>query len=708
MDLDAPVSNLPGVGPARARALAAAGCTTLYDLLAHLPVRYEDRRALATVAQALALLPTPAEPSGEGEWAREWTLRGRLAGLRLLRLPRGKTMVRGSLVDATGALPVLWWNRPYLARQADPAADYLLHGRLRATRTGAELLNPSVERVDAADAAGGPQGLTAVYRGVRGAGPAVMARLLAPLLDRLAADAAAATAEDPLPASLRERRLLPPLGEALLFLHRPPSDSDLANLDALKHRATAAHRRLLYGERLETQLALGLLRQRRASFHRSRRLKVTRPLARLLREIPPFPLTAAQRRVVAEIAADLGGPHPMERLLQGDVGSGKTIVAALALALAAENGLQGALMAPTELLAEQHFAGLERLLGERYRTALFTSSSPDLDRRRRELAAGAVDLAVGTHALLQDSVCFARLGLAVVDEQHRFGVAERRRLLAKGDSPDLLVMTATPIPRSLALTAYGDLDLSVLDELPPGRRPVATEVVSARERRAVYDRLAEALAAGVRAYVVFPRIEEGGSAEALAARGERIRQRLAAFPSAVLHGRLPATERDRAMRAFAIGEIRLLIATTVVEVGIDVPEATWMVIESAERFGLAQLHQLRGRVGRGLGEARCVAIVGRATEEARRRLAVFAATTDGFLLAEADLALRGPGDLLGSRQAGVPSLALADPAADLDLLLQARDDARELLPRLAEPGLAALRRRAEAALRRREAALAGG
>jgi len=613
--------------------------------------------------------------------------------------------VRGALADATGALPVRWWNRPYLVRQVDPGARYLLHGVLRRTKAGAELLNPSIERAEE----GSQAGLTPVYRGVRGVGPASMARLLAPLLERLRVESAG----DPLPEELLERHRLPPLAAALLAVHRPPADAGPELVERLARRDTPAHRRLLYGERLDLQLALGLLRERRESERRPRRVRIARiarPLARLLldvlREIPPFPLTAAQRRVIHEIAADLGSPRPMARLLQGDVGSGKTIVAALALALVVENGFQGALLAPTELLAEQHFASLSRLLGGRCRLALLTSSAPDPDRRRRELAAGDVDLVVGTHALLQESVAFARLGLAVVDEQHRFGVAERRLLTAKGERPDLLVMTATPIPRSLALTAYGDLDLSLLDELPPGRRPVATEVVPAGERRAVHARLAAALREGARAYVVFPRIgeAEGGSAEALESRGERLRLALAEFPSAVLHGRLPPAERERTMRAFATGEIRLLVATTVVEVGLDVPEATWMVIEGAERLGLSQLHQLRGRVGRGAGEGRCVAIVGRASEDALRRLAVFASTTDGFLLAEADLALRGPGDLLGTRQAGLSALA----AGSIEDLLAARDDARALLPQLADPALAALRNRAEAALRRREAALAGG
>jgi ATP-dependent DNA helicase RecG len=373
-------------------------------------------------------------------------------------------------------------------------------------------------------------------------------------------------------------------------------------------------------------------------------------------------------------------------------------------------------MAPTELLAEQHYAGLSRLLGSRYRIALLTGGAKELAKRRAALASGEVQLAVGTHALLMEGTAFRELGLAVVDEQHRFGVEQRQILTLKGDRPDLLLMTATPIPRSLTLAAYGDLSVSVLDELPPGRTPITTEVVPAGKRAEVYRRLRVALAAGERAYVVFPLIEgsEEVAAEAVSELGERVRTYLAEFPSAVLHGRIPAEERERVMRAFACGEVRVLLATTVIEVGIDVPEATWMVIESAERFGLAQLHQLRGRVGRGPGASRCIALASRPSEEGRRRLEVFAGTADGFRIAEADLAIRGPGDLLGTRQAGLPSFRVADIRRDLVWLERARDDARELLSRLAEPAVAALLKRGEPggdagdAPNAREARLGGG
>jgi len=349
-------------------------------------------------------------------------------------------------------------------------------------------------------------------------------------------------------------------------------------------------------------------------------------------------------------------------------------------------------MAPTELLAEQHFANLERLLGGRYRLALLTGSAAAADRSRAALSAGEVQLAVGTHALIQEAVEFRRLGLAVIDEQHRFGVAQRSLLRRKGDRPDLLVMTATPIPRSLALTAYGDLQVSTLDELPPGRTPVRTEVLPAGRRRAVYGRLGEALAAGARAYVVAPLIEESGqlAAASLEEVEKRARESLEGFPLAVLHGRMPAPERERTMRAFAAGELRVLVATTVIEVGVDVPAATWMIIESAERFGLAQLHQLRGRIGRGAGQAVCIALHGRLSDTAKQRLKIFGSTADGFAIAEADLALRGPGDLLGTRQAGLPALHVARLPEDWDWLVRARDDVRELLERLDASALQAL------------------
>ena len=642
------------------------------DLLFHLPFRWEDRTTVATVAQARA--------SGEGDW----TVRGRLTGLgRVFTRRRGLQVVRGVVSDATGELPVVWFNRPLASFKAGEEA-FLLHGRIRAGKSGLEMLSPTCEPVETALHSGR---ITPVYPAIRGLGAPLLRRILDGLLEEIDL----ADVPEPLPDDLLARHGLPPLGAALAALHRPSGESGAALLNT---RRSPAHLRLIYGELLQLQLELALRRAAAVSAPKPHRCRVDERVREAARAALPFKLTGAQKRALREIVEDLQGARPMHRLLQGDVGSGKTVVAALALVVALENGLQGAFLAPTELLAEQHFASLERMLGARYRLTLLTGSlsSQEAAARRAALAAGEAQLVVGTHALLEERVTFRALGLAVIDEQHRFGVEQRRALLAKGtetgERPDVLVMTATPIPRSLALAAYGDLDVSTLDELPPGRAPVATEVLPAGRRKAVYARLRRDLDAGARAYVVVPRIDEGeGAAVSIEEAAERVGHDLAPHPVAVLHGRLPLPERAAALTAFAEGTVRVLVATTVIEVGIDVPAATWMVIEDAERFGLAQLHQLRGRVGRGPTPSICVALVGKASgrtaaPETRARLEAFAATTDGFQLAEADLALRGAGDLLGTRQAGLPPLRVADLAADRDWLEKARDDARELLDRM--------------------------
>jgi len=611
-----------------------------------------------------------------------YTFRGRLTSVRRIRTRRrGFSLVRGILSDGTGSIPVVWFNRPYLASQSLEGEEWLLHGEVR---NGPELLNPSCERPE--QAIHGAR-IAPVYPAAGGIGPALLRRILDTILEEV--DVPGQVPET-LPADLLARRGLPPLGEALQSLHAPDD-----GLEELNRRRSPAHQRLIYQELLELQLGLALLRERERDEKRTRQYHVDDRLRDVARSMLPFPLTRAQKRALKEIVADLQGPRPMLRLLQGDVGSGKTIVAALALVVALENGYQGAFMAPTQLVAEQHFASLERLLGHRYRLGLFTGTKRDASLREA-LARGEVRLAVGTHALIQEGIGFRDLGLAVVDEQHRFGVLQRGRLRAKGSiegkAPDLLVMTATPIPRSLALAAWGELDVSTIDELPPGRTPISTEVLPVKKRREVYKRLREELKGGGRAYVVFPVIE-GSDAASVEEMGERVREFLSDIPSAVLHGRIPAAERERTMAAFAAGEVRVLIATTVIEVGVDVPEATWMIVESAERFGLAQLHQLRGRVGRGTRPSRCIALHGRLTEAGERRLQAFEETTDGFRIAEDDLAIRGPGELLGLRQAGLPGFRVARLPDDLEWLEKARDDARELLSRLGE--LEPLRHRVE-------------
>jgi ATP-dependent DNA helicase RecG len=679
-----PLRFLRGVGPRRAERLAAAGLVTVEDLLHQLPLRYEDRRRVVSPRAVDA--------------ATTWTVSGALSELRLVRTRRrGFVIVRGRLSGDGGTLAVAWFNQPYLLQRASDGDRVTLHGAAREIGIGQfELVNPTFVR-----AAEG-SGIVPLYGSVAGLGGAVVGRLMA--------QAVAVLADDPsvewIPSSLLRRYALPPLATALESLHRPLPDADP---EMLSRRETPAHLRLAYGELLELQLALAELRRLEIRTPKEHVYRIDDAVREVARRILPFKLTAAQKRVVREIVDDLRSPFPMLRLLQGDVGSGKTIVAALAMLVAAESGLQAAFMAPTELLAEQQHANLSRLLGSRHPVGLLTASNRDA-ALRAGLESGAARLVVGTHALIQGRVRFRRLALAVIDEQHRFGVEQRKLLQAKGGRPDVLVMTATPIPRSLALTLYGDLEVSTLDELPPGRSPVRTEVVGAGERRRVYRELRDELERGAQGYVVFPLIEESEevSAESLAAMGARVREFVDGIPSAVLHGRLPAAERERLLRGFAAGDIHLLVATTVVEVGIDVPNATFMVIESAERFGLAQLHQLRGRVGRGTKPSRCVAIRGRASEVADRRLAAFASTCDGFALAEADLAQRGPGDLLGTRQAGLPSLRAADLVAHRAWLERARGDARELLSRASDPDVAPLVARLRERFPERYVALAGG
>ncbi len=658
LDLGTPLLALRGVGPARSTALAERGYHTVEDLLFHLPYRYEDRRSLARVAE----LTAPGH----------YTVRGRLTGLKRVRVRRRNfSLVRGRLEDDSGDIAVVWFNRPYLMNQVEEGIDYLLHGEVRQRGESWELLNATCERPELAAVT---RGVVPVYPSVAGLGASTLRGLMRQVLDRVALPDAV---PEYLPPALREKHRLPRLGQALLALHLPGDEVDV---EALNARRSEAHRRLIYGEFLDQQVELGVSRADVRGRAKEHGYPDRERLDGLLDSLPPFRLTEAQLRCAGEIFDDLADERPMLRLLQGDVGSGKTIVAALALAAAAESGLQAALMVPTEILAEQHFRNLSGLLAD-YRVVLLTGSSANAGAVRQRVASGEAQIVVGTHALIQESVEFDRLGLVVVDEQHRFGVSQRRALEGKGTCPDLLVMTATPIPRSLTLTLYGDLDLSVIDEMPPGRQPVETRVVTAERRDKVYEWLDRRLAQGSQAYVVLPLIEESDRVEAgsIAHLGEELRRRLAPHSPAILHGRTPADERARILADFDAGEIRVLIATTVVEVGLDVRRADVMIVESGERFGLSQLHQLRGRVGRGSEPSHCVVLHGNTSDDAERRLRAFCDSTDGFVIAEADLEIRGPGDLLGTRQSGAPLFRLADLVRDQRLLASARQDARELL-----------------------------
>jgi ATP-dependent DNA helicase RecG len=658
LDPKSPLRALAGVGPRLAATLAAAGVGTVGDLLWLLPRTYEDRRT-----------PVPAAAARAGDTV---LLRGRVDGVRVRRAGR-RVLVEATFRDASGSLGVTWFGQAWLAERLQAVGDAAvdLHGRVQDVRGRRVLAHP--EWAPAGPAAG--DGIVPVYPELAGVASGRLRGWIAEALARVDLDRWLA---DDLSPRLRERHRLPALPAALRALHRPDGDADIARLVA---GDDPARNRLVYGELLAQQVELAGRAAAQRRLLKPHRYRIDDAVRQRAREALPFRLTAAQKRVVRELVGDLDSPHPMRRLLQGDVGSGKTVVAALLLLLAAESGLQAAFLAPTELLAEQHFTTLTRLLGPRTPIALLAGGRGS-DAERRALGRGDLPLVVGTQALLEDRVRFRRLALAVIDEQHRFGVRQRQLLEEKGSLPDLLVMSATPIPRSLALAMYGDLEVSLLDEMPPGRQPVATWVVPASGRREVYDRLRRDLDAGGQAYVVFPAIGEPGDAArepSLHGLGEHLRKAFAGVSTATLHGQLAATERLAVMEAFRRGEVRLLLATTVIEVGVDVPAANAMVIEGAERFGLAQLHQLRGRVGRGAGAAWCAAVQVTPGGDGEGRLAAFARLADGFALAEEDLRLRGPGELLGERQAGLPELRFARLPRDHRWLVCAWQDARELV-----------------------------
>ena len=665
IDLATPLRYLKGIGPQRAAELAERGLKTVEDLLYHLPFRYEDRSRFLPIA-ALA-------PGVRG------TVRGRVLSAALRRTrARGLTIFEILVEDGSGTLRAVFFNQPYLRNVLATGREVILHGeaqRARSGRRGLFLSAPQYEVLTRGEDEAIHTGrVVPIYPRL----PGLTSRAIRRLVHAVLRDLPPAI-PDPLPPGVARARDFPERRQALEAVHFPPPESDPDSAGVLR---SPAHRRLIFEEFFFLQLGFALERRRREAEPSEPGLSVDEAMRGRLRSVLPFHLTAAQRRVLKEIASDLMSARPMNRLLQGDVGCGKTVVALLAALLAVENGHQAAVMAPTEILAEQHHRSFLRLLsGRGLPVALLTAAVKGAARRQvlQGLRSGTIPLVVGTHALLEETVRFRSLRLAIVDEQHRFGVAQRAAIRAKGKRTDVLVMTATPIPRSLALTVYGDLNLSVIDELPPGRRPIRTVLRGESARPGLYRFLGERMAAGRQVYVVYPLIEEGEDRgiKAATAMSRLLARRV--FPDrrvGLLHGRLPAEEREAVMSAFAAGRLDLLVATTVVEVGIDVPNATVMVIEQAERFGLSQLHQLRGRVGRGAHASHCILMAADGiAEDSRRRLEIMCRTDDGFEIARLDLALRGPGEFLGKRQSGVPDLRLGDVLRDHELLEDARREA---------------------------------
>ncbi|MBZ5672117.1 MAG: ATP-dependent DNA helicase RecG [Acidobacteriia bacterium] len=666
------VKYLKGVGPVRAEIFAARGIRTLEDLLYYTPFRYEDRTRLTRIRD---LVP-----------GQTTTVFARVLTCGLMRTRRGVYIFDLAATDSTGMLRCKWFNAIYLQKNKvfRSGQQVFFYGKVERDRFGTgnlQIIQPQFEILPEAEAEGGDSlevgRVVPIYESIASLGPRVLRRLMWVALHALDGQI-----PDRLPASVLHKTQLLDRSTALSQTHFPSAEQDLEKLCSFR---TPAQVRLIFEEFFSVVAGLAL-RRRKAKSLEGIKFQVRESARQAIRKILPFHPTAAQKRVLKEIVDDMCSVRPMNRLLQGDVGSGKTIVAIQAAILAIENGYQVALMAPTEILATQHYLYVKELFRPLdYRVDLLISArkAPEKAELKRRVAEGTLDLIIGTHALIEEDVRFARLGLVVVDEQHRFGVLQRFELMRKGYRPDVLVMTATPIPRTLALTLYGDLDFSVIDELPPHRTPIVTKLLEERDRQRAYDFLREKVRSGEQAYVVCPVIEEGGKLDLKPA--VRMYEQLArnVFPEfrvGLLHGRLASEEKEGVMQRFKQGDVQILVSTTVVEVGVDVPNATLMLIEHGDRFGLSQLHQLRGRIGRGSKQSYCLLMADeRRSEVAEERLRTMVETTDGFRIAEIDLRLRGPGEFFGTRQWGIPAFRIANLLRDQEILEWAKREAAEFV-----------------------------
>ena len=649
--------------------VAATNQVTVEDLIHYLPMRYEDRSNLARIREL-----------ENGMWATI-EVEVRIAGTYAVR--GGKLRIfEISGTDGTGQVRAFWWNQGYLQTSFKQGRRVLLYGQWKRSRRGFfEVENPDYEfAADDDDVDPIHTGRRVpVYRKLGEIRTKQLRSIMHHVLERLDFS----ETEEVIPEVMLERNKL--IGSAAAFrqVHFPADDVALA---VYNNSASPAHRRLIFEEFFWLSLAMGLRRQGREQSSKGTVIEVNDRVRNAVRAVLPFKPTNAQKRVLREIVMDMTGTKPMNRLLQGDVGSGKTIVAVQAAIVAIENGYQAAIMVPTEILAEQHANNVKRMLDETaYRVELLTGSLTAARKRQihSDIEAGEVDLVIGTHALIQEAVKFQKLGLVVVDEQHRFGVLQRAELIKRGYNPDVLVMTATPIPRSLVMSVYGDLDLSVIDEMPPGRKSIITRVRGEDSRRKMYQFLDQKIRQGGQVYIVYPLVEESEKLDLLNATQMAEHLQTSVFPNfriGLIHGRMRQEEKDSVMNEFREGGIHILVSTTVIEVGVDVPNASMMIVEHAERFGLSQLHQLRGRVGRGDEQSYCILLAGdKRSPEARARLAIMEETNDGFKIAEKDLEIRGPGEVMGTRQSGLPEFRVGNVVRDFALLEIAKREADHML-----------------------------
>jgi ATP-dependent DNA helicase RecG len=671
VDLATPLTYVKGIGPARAAMLEAKGLTTVEDLLGYVPFRYEDRSNVKTVAQ---LAP------GEMATAIVEVLAAKLSGFKR----RNLGLFEARFSDASRAILVgKWFHGGYLANVLAAGMKLAVYGKVEFDSYSGELtmLHPEFEILTGEDDEGEAGLHTGRIVPIYEAAGKLTARLLRTFTHRILAEVP--PEEDRLPESIRRHLRFPDRAAAIRETHFPPPDSDLRLLNAFRSQA---QQRLIFEEFFWLECGVALKRAKARAVP-GIGFEIDERVRERVKAMLPFKPTEAQKRVIQEIAADMKDPHPMNRLLQGDVGSGKTIVAAEAAVIAIENGYQVAVLAPTEILATQHAFYFKQILSKLgYVTVLLTGSFTGREKAKLKqiVAEGLAHVVVGTHALLEKDVEFKRLGLAIIDEQHRFGVLQRLGLVQKGVTPDVLVMTATPIPRTLAMTLYGDLDVSVIDQLPPGRKPILTKHYTADRTEHAYSFIRKQIDEGRQAYVVYPVIEESETQAMKAAQQMHEHLSREVFPDlavGLMHGRLGAEEKEAAMRDFKEGRTKILVSTTVIEVGVDVPNATVMLVEQAERFGLAQLHQLRGRVGRGAAQSYCILLTEKMNDTARERIRTLVESTDGFYISEMDLKLRGPGEFFGTKQSGLPSLRVANILRDGELLEHARREAASFIER---------------------------